>query len=410
MQEINEQIVLLLYKRVAGEELEEEEEQMLSEWLAESPVHAALLEDLQDESRLEAEVRALMAIDENAALKKLQDTIAREKNKNRLLPANRLRYAAAAVIIVLAIAGIYMFSYRRPAAKPGSAQQAHTGDIAPGSDNALLTLADGTTLTLDSSADGILRKQAWAIIRKDKGGVAYEASGTMGSPGSAIPFNTISTPLKGQYRVVLPDGSRVWLNAASRLRFPVAFAGTERKVFLEGEAYFEVAQWRKEGMAGPFKVAVMNNGSEQGEVEVLGTRFNINAYAEEAAINTTLVEGRVQLRPANKTQAPILLQAGQEARLARNGTINLDAADVEQAIAWQKGYFRFRNMTVDSIMRMVSKWYGVQVVYRGTVTETFNGSLARTEPLSVLLKQLELSGYVHFSVEGNTIIVRAGSR
>jgi len=406
MQEIDEQIIQLLYKRIAGEELEEEEEEMLGSWLAESPHHAALLEELLDEPRLEEEVRALMAIDEDAALKKLQDTMAREKRTNRL-PAKGLRYVAAAVIVVLAVAGIYMFTRYRQAGKPERAQAAYNNDVAPGSSHALLTLADGSTLVLDSTTDGILKNQAGALIHKDKSSVAYETLGTGFANGSAIPFNTISTPQKGEYQVVLPDGSRVWLNAASRLRFPIVFNGTERKVSLEGEAYFEVERRVKDGAALPFKVSVMNHEGERGEVEVLGTWFNINAYPEEATINTTLVEGKVQLRSADKTQAPAVLHPGQEAQLAKDGRVRVALADVEQAIAWKKGYFRFRNMTIDSIMRMVSKWYGVQVVYEGTVTETFNGGLPRTLPISELLKQLASNGDVHFSVEGNTIRVRS---
>lgn len=407
MHEIDERIVMLLYKQHAGEELEEDEQAVIDAWLAESPHHRALAEELGDEPRLEADIRALMAIDEEGALKKLRQAIAREKGARRRPAVRRLRYAAAAVLLLASGAAAYWLlqpgGHKKPLIPPS-----YTHDITPGGNKALLELADGSTVALDSVADGVVSRADGVFIRKEKGQrVVYDVAAAGFAPGGqAAPFNTIRTPERGQFEVVLPDSSRVWLNAASRLRYPVGFADSGRVVYLEGEAYFEVtARHTKAGRKIPLKVVILHGGHEQGTVEVLGTRFNINAYADDDTIHTTLVEGSVRLRPAAVAQAPALLRPGQEARLAGNGGVSLVKADVDRAISWKEGFFDFRDTKATDMMHAISRWYGVQVAYADTMTHSFTGRFSRSLPLSKLLALLELTGDVHFLVEGKTVRV-----
>jgi len=407
MQEIDEHIVMLLYKHIAGDELEEEEQADLDAWLAESPHHRALLEELLDEPRLENELKALMAIDEDAALKKLQHTLARDKSAGRRPLANGVRYAAAAIILVLAAAGVYSLWQHREV-KTGPIAPLYKNDIEPGGGKALLQLADGSVIVLSDAANGILKQEAGAVIRKkDSSLLVYEALPATAVLG-ALHYNTVSTLEKGQYQVVLPDGSRVWLNAGSSLRFPTVFAGPERQVTLKGEAFFDVApMYAVAGKKIPLRVTVINDTGAQADVEVLGTRFNINAYPDEATMNTTLAEGVVQLRSFNKAQPLTVLKPGQEARLAKNGLVKLAEVDAAVAAAWKEGNFVFRDTKIETIMRMIGRWYGVKVVYGNAVTQTFTGKFPGNLPLSKLLNYLSMTGDVQFSVDGATITVKS---
>jgi ferric-dicitrate binding protein FerR (iron transport regulator) len=201
---------------------------------------------------------------------------------------------------------------------------------------------------------------------------------------------------------VLPDGSKVWLNAASSLRFPTGFAGHERKVELVGEAYFEVAK----NAAMPFKVTVKplpgNTASAPMEVEVLGTEFNINAYGDETDRRTTLIQGSVKIT-AGSGQS--LLQPGQQARVNTGGLQIMPGVDTDEVIAWKNGLFQFKEANIQSIMRQVSRWYDVEVEYNGNVNQLFFGKIPRRVPVSTVLKILESTGWAHFTIEGKKITV-----
>jgi ferric-dicitrate binding protein FerR (iron transport regulator) len=213
--------------------------------------------------------------------------------------------------------------------------------------------------------------------------------------GSLISYNTLSTPRGGQYQLVLPDGSKVWLNASSSIHFPTAFAGHERNVELTGEAYFEIAKNKQK----PFHVNV--NGMQ---VEVLGTHFNVNAYGDEGAIKTSLLEGSVKIKKGNISG---LLKPGQQGVLKKNSTdLEIKNADMNEAIAWKNGLFEFDGADIKSIMREIGRWYDVDVVYAGKVPDRrFEGKISRDAQLSDVLKILALSN-VKFSVEGKKIIVQ----
>ncbi|HEX2536291.1 MAG TPA: FecR domain-containing protein [Chitinophagaceae bacterium] len=305
------------------------------------------------------------------------------------------RLAVAALVLLMAGAAVVYYNGRsRPGGgTPVARLPIPPTDLAPGGNKALLTLADGRTLVLDSAADGTLARQGGTqVIKLNDGRLAYrnEAPGA-GAPG----YNTLRTPKGGQYQVTLPDGSTVWLNAATTLKFPAAFTGSERRVELEGEAYFEIT---------PDKTKPFTVHTPEGSVQVLGTHFNVNAYSDEAACRTTLLEGRVAVSASgNRVQ----LRPGQEAAIAPgSGSIKVGAADVEEAVAWKNGYFSFDNADLPAVMRQVARWYDVEVVYEGSPpAERFTGEVPRGSKASEVLKILELSN-IRFRIEGKKIIVK----
>jgi ferric-dicitrate binding protein FerR (iron transport regulator) len=261
---------------------------------------------------------------------------------------------------------------------------------------------------LDSANNGALRQQGTTkLIKLDSGRLVYKAISA--SPQmAALQYNTISTPRGGQYQVVLPDGTKVWLNASSSLRFPTAFNGGERAVDLAGEAYFEVTK-----ESTPFKVHVYpsatsiaagNGGHPAHTIEVLGTHFNVNAYDDESALEATLLEGSIKLEKGNEQ---VLLKPGQQAISARaGGAIRvIPDADVDAAIAWKDGYFQFDGAGIEAVMRQLARWYDVDVRYEGPVTERqFAGQMPRGVNLSEVLRILEESN-VHFRIEGKKLVV-----
>ena len=273
-------------------------------------------------------------------------------------------------------------------------------DIAPGSNKAVLTLADGSTIVLDSASKGTISQQGNIKVKKlGNGLLVYTINGKQVTENDEAFINTISTPRGGQYQVTLVDGTKVWLNAASSIRFPVVFTGTERKVEITGEAYFEVA--KNENM--PFKVKATSS-----EIEVLATHFNVNAYNDEAFIKTTLLEGRVKVSvPALVgNQSSKFLQPGQQAEINKEGKINvLDNADTEEAVAWKNGRFQFKSTDLKTILRQISRWYDVDVEYKGNVNLHFTGQLTRNGNVSKVFEELALTGEVHFKIDGKRIIV-----
>lgn len=266
-------------------------------------------------------------------------------------------------------------------------------DVLPGGDKAVLTLDDGSKVVLDNSANGSLGKQGETDIRKTQSGkVIYEG----GQVAIAKPmYNTLTTPKGGQYQVVLSDGTKVWLNAASSLRFPTAFTGNERRVEMTGEVYFEVAKNAKM----PFKVITQGQ-----EVEVLGTHFNVMAFQNEKFIKTTLLEGSVKVSNNEKTA---VLQPGQQSKVGVNSNIFRTVSDVniEEELAWKNGFFQFNDASLEQVMRQIERWYDVDIEYVGKISnEHFTGKLPRNTNLSNVLKILSMSE-VEFKIEGKKIII-----
>jgi len=311
------------------------------------------------------------------------------------------RWMMAAAVVLLLGVGVWLLAGRH--ASSGIASSPAIKEIkpidvpAPNGNNAILTLADGSTVVLDSAKNGELVRQGDAQVSKSNAGrLIYNAIGHM---PSAIVYNTVSTRRGGQFQIVLPDGSKVWLNTVSSLRFPTAFTGTERVVELKGEAYFEVAK----NAALPFVVHVGTREDKGMDVRVLGTQFDVMAYDNEAEIRTTLLEGAVNVIKGDKSK---VLAPGQQAKLDKQGGLTLDAnADVELATAWKNGFTSFRSADIRSIMRQVERWYDIDVVYEGNVPDrTFSGGISRDANLSDLIRLLEVSK-IHFKVEGRKLIV-----
>ena len=316
------------------------------------------------------------------------------------------RIAAAAVIIVLLSAGVYYISsnHNVKIASKKTQQQFKNNDVAPGGKKAVLTLANGTQIILDSAGNGALTQQGNVkIIKLNNSQLLYNSlngSSTLPKTGEVL-YNTISTPRGGQYQVVLADGSKVWLNAASSLRFPTSFTGGERKVELTGEGYFEVVH----NAAKPFKVSL---GKLDGaEIEVLGTHFNVNAYDDETAIKTTLLEGSVKVRKGSSSKT---IRPGEQAQMENygNSKIIIQAADVDAAIAWKNGRFIFHGENIQSVMRQLARWYDVDVNYEGNVIdEEFVGVINRTRYVNIseILNMLEKTRTVSFAISGHDVTV-----
>jgi ferric-dicitrate binding protein FerR (iron transport regulator) len=268
--------------------------------------------------------------------------------------------------------------------------------IKPGGQKAILTLSDGSKIVLDSAGNGLLTKQGGAnIIKIANGQLQYIANQ---ANSSETVYNTMSTPVGGQYQLVLPDGSNVWLNSSSSITYPTSFSRNERGVQITGEAYFEVAHDKTK----PFHVSV--NGMN---VEVLGTHFNINSYDNESAIKTTLLEGKVKVTKGN---ASILIAPGQQAvaeNLSNELTVKKDGVDLDQVIAWKNGKFIFLDDDIKSIMRQLERWYGITVSYSENVTnEEFVGIISRNVNLSQILDMLEKTGRVSFTIRDRNITVK----
>lgn len=308
----------------------------------------------------------------------------------KIRPIHSKKWLAAAASLLLIVSAGLFFIKKPVQQKPRMAEQ-HTrykNEVPAGGNKALLTLGDGTVIELDSAANGLLTQQGNArIIKLPNGQLAYEMNGA--APGEVM-FNTMRTPRGGEYRLQLPDGSRVWLNAASSITYPNAFTGDTRSVQITGEAYFEVAKDAER----PFEVQAGNM-----KVEVLGTHFNINAYAGEPAIKTTLLEGAVRVREA-------VLKPGEQAILAATGKFQVeDDVEIDEVMAWKNGFFQFNDADMPTVMRQLENWYDVTVIYEGGVpVRSFGGAMQRSLPLSKVLNILEEND-VRFKVEGRNITV-----
>lgn len=312
--------------------------------------------------------------------------------------------AAAAVIFILISVSAYLLlspeSAKLETANVIPEKISPQNDIAPGGNKAVLTLADGSTIVLDSAANGKLTQQGNVRVQKlNSGLLVYTVDGKQVTENDEAFYNTISTPRGGQYQVTLADGTEVWLNAESSIRFPVIFTGSERNVEITGEAYFEVAK----NKAMPFKVKAHNS-----EIEVLGTHFNVNAYNDEPSIKTTLLEGsiKVSVPQSIAEQAAKYLEPGQQAGILKSGKISVfDNADIEEVMAWKNGRFQFKSSDLKTILRQIGRWYDVDIEYKGNVDLHFTGQLTRNEYVSKVFEKLELTGEVHLKIEGKKIIV-----
>jgi Fe2+-dicitrate sensor, membrane component len=303
-------------------------------------------------------------------------------------PRKQLRwlpYAAAAIVGVLGIAWFLLTD--TPQTTPDS-RKAATADILPGGNRAILTLANGKTIALSEAEAGI-------IIHDDQVTYTDRSKQIARLSPDAVGYMVLATPNGGTYQVTLPDGSEVWLNAASELIYPLRFSGTERVVTISGEAYFSVAK----NAQNPFKVI-----SKQQEIQVLGTAFNVSAYADEPETKTTLVQGGVQIRNVQSGAINRLLP--NEQSVVHASSTEIQQVDAEPYIAWKNGYFYFKHTPFEEVMRQLARWYDVEVIYRGEVPqETFSGKMGRELTLNAALKLLNVSAVQVEITDGNKLIV-----
>jgi len=327
----------------------------------------------------------------------------------KLMNRNWFRVAAAAIVLLCISISVLIFRQNKPIneinqvvefAKPIE-KPLYKNDIKPGGNKAVLTLADGTKIILDDAAQGALTKQGnTTIIKLDDGRLAYNPQTIAKITSKTILYNTLTTPRGGQYCVTLPDSTVVWLNASTSLKFPIAFSGKERKVEVHGEAYFEVA--KNEAM--PF---IVKAGNE--EIKVLGTHFNVSAYADDKLIKTTLLEGSVKISLKDNNESidnTITLVPGQQSQLDKNNNLSVIETNLNEAVAWKNGYFMFKNENIESIMLKLARWYDVKVNYNVDIeNRDFTGTIARSQNISDVLTMLELTEIIHFKIEGKTITV-----
>ncbi|MEN2416264.1 FecR family protein [Flavobacterium mesophilum] len=333
----------------------------------------------------------------------LEDSYQHLKSKLPLVQETRVvslwpRVAvAASIALVLGIGIFYVAKSEMP--KNSIQVVEKPKEIAPGGNRGILTLSNGKQIILsDISSKDIIAKedQDEVTIKMDANGViTYVINPNVAnSEKDDNSFNTLSTPTGGQYNIVLADGTKVFLNAVSSIKYPTQFNGDQRIVELEGEAYFEVAKNKNK----PFLVK-----SDNQTIEVLGTHFNVHAYNNESVVKTTLLEGSVAVSSKNQKT---ILKPGQQSNVSEGSNkIGVKEVDTEAAIAWKNGRFKFDNADLKSVMKQLERWYGIKVEYRGDVSDVrFNGGTFRNKNLSEVLKVLELSN-IKFKVEGKTIIV-----
>ena len=389
----HQELEILLNKYIAGE-LTPAERARLAE-LAGQP---------QQEAALEEFVRRVMTGEAYAGPDEphVKEAILAYLDKKMVVhaPTRRLsflQYAAAAAVVLLLAGGAWLWRSTKPAAPAGLAGQP-THDVAPGHEGAVLTLADGKQIVLDSSRNGSLARQGKTSVTKlSAGELTYKAENTA---TAEVMYNTLTTPRGRRTSVLLSDGTRVWLNAASFIRFPTVFTGKNRTVEVSGEAYFEVAK----DAAMPFIVKTAGSVSQRPlEIQVLGTSFNITAYGDENEMSTTLVEGSVKVISGSDAS---LIHPGEQLVAKDNGRLQLNPrVDVQKVLAWKEGIFLFRGDELTAIMKQLSRWYDIEVHFDGTVNDHYTGRISRQVNISQVLKMLQAAGGVSFSVQNKEVSV-----
>jgi ferric-dicitrate binding protein FerR (iron transport regulator) len=393
----NARIKDLIIKHLKSE-LTPTEHEVLMHWAQSSPDNATILQELESPQQLSADLRTWMESNKNVQAKIFaQCPELREPSHTNNLTVFHIRkktwfYAAASIIGTLIAVYLLFRTSHHPSTIIASTPSI---DIAPGTNKATLTLADNSVINLDQAGDGSLGHQANTNIIKKADHLSYEPTHRTQSIAASPSYNTLTTPKAGQYQLTLPDGSKVWLNNVSSLRYPTSFTGSQREVFLTGEAYFEIA----DNPSKPFKVHLNHS-----TIQVLGTSFNIAAYTDEPVIKTTLVTGKISV--ATPDGQPTLLQPGQQAILTQTGTIEkIKETDIDAAISWTKGYFRFDHANISEVLRQLTRWYDIEVTFSIPIPDyQYDGDIGRDLSLTAILKHLEKKD-VHFIIEGKTLIV-----
>jgi transmembrane sensor len=395
-----ERIKPLLHQYLEGT-LSEEERRSLEEWADAATENRALLQRISDPEQLQNDLKLLQQSNENifarlkAGIPELLDkktAQAPQAHRVHFLRSRFFRYAAA-IVLIAGMAGWIWISSKQKKSVPDQTIVHEKMEIMPGGNKAILMLADGSSIVLDSAENGTIAQQGNTAIEKlSNGQIRYNNHSNTAATGIN---NTMRTPRGGQYQLILPDGTRVWLNAASSITYPVAFEKNERKVSITGEAYFETTK----DPSKPFLV----NTDGRSTIKVLGTSFNVNAYNNEQALITTLLEGAVQVQSKQQT---VVLKPGQQSLQSGTDKISINSnADLEKALAWKNGRFDFNGLDLPSIMRQLERWYDINVEFTGPVSkETFKGRLTRDLTLSQVLDILGNMD-VKYKLEGRKLIL-----
>jgi transmembrane sensor len=405
---VNNQYYNNLFERLLQGKLSPEETDQLLEWLnrednaAEAAgIISAHLSTPVQENEITPEIR-------NSLQARLPFILNTEKRNKRgavqLFLQPWFKYAAAAILIIAVVFFIWS-SRQKPMTVTASAEtpKPTNTDIAPGSQGAILTLADGRQVVLDSLGNGTISLQTGAEVRLKDGQLVYAP---VASAEQQLAYNSISTPKGRQFQLVLPDQTKVWLNAASSLKYPTQFSGNERRVEIQGEAYFEVAKDARK----PFIVSLPDRPDGAGaDVKVLGTHFNINAYSNEPAIKTTLLEGAVQIvkhKTGNRKENAIVLKPGEQGVDIANAPLTIyRSPNIDKVMAWKNGVFNFEEATLQEVMHQLERWYDIDVEYETGIPKLeFVGKMGRDLSLKNVLRGLELSK-VHFRLEGRKLVV-----
>lgn len=410
----NDRIEELLAKFLAGD-ISADEKTELEQWLSSDDRHN-IFQFVHKEEWVKKGIAELDRIDVESGYEKFlnkyqpAEPVAEPSEVQlHITPASRRRLyiaIAAAAVLIFSLGSWYYFFHDTPKQQanddPASRYQ---NDVAPGGNVATLQLADGRTIRLDQSANGLLADEGAATIQKTGNDrLEYNTSNNSGNKDENL-YNTITTPPGGQYHVVLPDGSKVWLNAGSSLRFPLSFTGSERKVTVTGEAFFDVVKMKRGKQQLPFLVNIQQHGAANGEVQVLGTRFNINAYDDELSVKTTLLKGSVRFVPDGRPELAATIIPGQQADYNRNGLLQIRTPDTSSVAAWREGKFIFQNESIQSIMRQLARWYNVKVIFRDNIEARFVATFPRNIKMSEMLMILEKTNIIRFSIDGQTVTV-----
>jgi ferric-dicitrate binding protein FerR (iron transport regulator) len=417
-------IVPVIYKKLQQQPLTVEEQALLNNWLQQQPGEGVFDNEHNDEA-----LRSYLAMrfDEaglQKALQQFRNKLAATHSHHSTTSSaseaapgtqalaaagkriRRLQWSLAAAVILLCITAIALMwiakQHKQSNVTPGNEQPVLAHDALPGSDKAILTLANGKKIELGNTPAAIVQEGSLRVLNKG-GQLRYQ-----GAP-NAITYHTLTTPRGGQFKLLLPDGTAVWLNAASSITYPTRFAAGERRVSISGEAYFEVAKDAQK----PFHVTTSPapGRSEGDDIEVLGTHFNINSYSDERYVKTTLLEGSVRYTSRNKNRLTgnteqVVLKPGEQVIAGSHSPLTIDhSPDLEEVMAWKNGSFHFNRAGLEAVMRQLSRWYDVDIVYEKQIPDIhFEGDMQRNLNLSQVLTGLGKMG-VHFKIEGKKLIV-----
>lgn len=408
MPTVSELISQILLKKLREEELTPEESAALAEWENRSPEHRSFVAMLLNEAALSEKIKNMLEMDEQAPWQRIERALEVEWNDRTTVPKRKnswYKYAAVITVVLLAGLAVFYFTKNKPVVpETAKVQKADSvADFFPAGNRATLTLSDSTPIELEAAPLGLVTDREGArVVKTQEGKLLFERS-TNAVPNAGTQ-NVLTTPRGGRYQVELADGTKVWLNAGSSLKFPVDFtAMSERKVEVRGEAYFEVAKDQHKKF-----IARINSsrGDSVGEVEVLGTHFNIMAYDEENIVATTLLEGRVKMVAYKSVGLNTRsLLPGQQAAVDEKGWLTVKKVDTESVMGWKNNDFHIEADNLAGIFREISRWYNIKIFNESALPKsTFTGIITRNQKLSQILRVLE-SDNLHFQLKGDSLTI-----